>query len=245
MIGVQAIAGAWAGFRTSPTYPATAADVRTVGIVGVQLPVRATTASAIVILAVLFDYSRTFLPDTVVATGRTPDAMLAIALERAVLFGLAPLAVVLFAFRDRPSRYGLTIGDWRWGSILTFVGCVVMTPIVLAYAASPEARAFYTPSDGPVAQLLITNVLDLTAAEFAYRGFLMLTLIRVIGPFGLLVAAMPFAFAHLGKPELELFSTLGGGLAYGWLAWRTGSVLWGAIAHVYILTLVIIAAGAA
>lgn len=245
MIGVQAIAGAWAGFRTSPTYPATAADVRTVGIVGVQLPVRATTASAIVILAVLFDYSRTFLPDTVVATGRTPDAMLAIALERAVLFGLAPLAVVLFAFRDRPSRYGLTIGDWRWGSILTLVGCVVMTPIVLAYAASPEARAFYTPSDGPVAQLLITNVLDLTAAEFAYRGFLMLTLIRVIGPFGLLVAAMPFAFAHLGKPELELFSTLGGGLAYGWLAWRTGSVLWGAIAHVYILTLVIIAAGAA
>jgi len=245
VIGVQAIAGAWAGFRTSPTYPATAADVRTVGIVGVQLPVRATTASAIVILAVLFDYSRTFLPDTVVATGRTPDAMLAIALERAVLFGLAPLAVVLFAFRDRPSRYGLTIGDWRWGSILKFVGCVVMTPIVLAYAASPEARAFYTPSDGPVAQLLITNVLDLTAAEFAYRGFLMLTLIRVIGPFGLLVAAMPFAFAHLGKPELELFSTLGGGLAYGWLAWRTGSVLWGAIAHVYILTLVIIAAGAA
>lgn len=245
VIGVQAIAGAWAGFRTSPTYPATAADLRTVGIAGVQLPVRATTAAAIVILAVLFDYSGTFLPDTVVATGRTPDAMLAIALERAILFGMAPLAVVLFAFRDRPSRYGLTIGDWRWGSTLTIAGCAVMTPIVLAYATLPEAHAFYAPSDGPLAQLLITNVLDLTAAEFAFRGFLMLTLIRVIGPFGLVVAALPFVFAHLGKPELELFSTLGGGLVYGWLVWRTGSILWGAIGHVYILTLVTITAGAA
>jgi membrane protease YdiL (CAAX protease family) len=105
-------------------------------------------------------------------------------------------------------------------------------------------RAFYGPSDGPMGQIVVTNVLDLTATEFAFRGFLMLTLVRLIGPFGLLVAAMPFVFAHLGKPELELFSTLGGGLVYGWLAWRTGSILWGSIGHVYILTLVIVAAGA-
>ena len=58
-----------------------------------------------------------------------------------------------------------------------------MTPIVLIYAGLPEVRAFYAPSDGPLAQLLVTNVLDLTAVEFAFRGFLMLTLIRVIGPF--------------------------------------------------------------
>jgi membrane protease YdiL (CAAX protease family) len=57
-----------------------------------------------------------------------------------------------------------------------------------------------------------------------------------------LVAALPFVFAHVGKPPLELFSTLGGGLAYGWLAWRTGSIVWGALAHVYILVLVTTAA---
>ena len=73
----------------------------------------------------------------------------------------------------------------------------------------------------------------------------MFTLVRAIGPFGLLVAAMPFVFGHLGKPELELFSTLGGGLIYGWLAWRTGSIVWGSIGHVYILTLVTVSAGAA
>jgi membrane protease YdiL (CAAX protease family) len=244
VIGAQAVAGAWGGLKASPAYLATAADNRTVEIAGVRLPVRATTAASIIILALLFDYSRTFQPEAIVALGRTSEAMLAIALQRVVLFGLAPLAVVLLPFRDRPSHYGLTVGDWRWGSVLTIAGCAVMTPIVLIYAGLPEVRAFYAPSDGPLAQLLVTNMLDLTAAEFAFRGFLMLTLIRVIGPFGLVVAAMPFVFAHLGKPELELFSTLGGGLVYGWLAWRTGSIVWGSIGHVYILTLVTVAAGA-
>ena len=55
---------------------------------------------------------------------------------------------------------------------------------------------------------------------------------------------MPFVFGHLGKPELELFSTLAGGLVYGWLAWRTRSIVWGALGHTYILTLVTIAAAA-
>jgi membrane protease YdiL (CAAX protease family) len=168
--------------------------------------------------------------------------MLATAIERVVLFGLIPLTVVVLGFRDRPSRYGLTLGDWRWGAGLTLAGCAAMTPIVLAFAAVPDVRAFYAPSGGPLGQLVLTNVLDLTATEFAFRGFLLFALVRLIGPLGLVVAAMPFTFAHLGKPELELFTTLGGGMVYGWLAWRTGSIVWGSIGHVYILTLVTVAA---
>jgi hypothetical protein len=244
MIGSQVVAGAWAGFKASPVYPTTAADLRTFEIAGVQLPVRATIVVTVVTFALLFDYSHTFLPASVVALGRSPDAMLAMAIARALSFGLVPLAVVLFAFRDRPSRYGLTLGDWRWGSVLTLTGCAVMTPIVLTFAGLADVRAFYAPGNGPLPQVLVTNVIDLTAAEFAFRGLLLMTLIRVIGPFGLLVAAMPFVFGHLGKPELELFSTLGGGLVYGWLAWRTGSIVWGSIGHVYILTLLTVAAGA-
>jgi membrane protease YdiL (CAAX protease family) len=243
VIGTQAIAGAWADFKASPGYPAAAADLRTIEVAGVHLPVRATVAVTVITFALLFDYSHTFLPEALIALGRAPDAMLAIAIARVVSFGLVPVAVIVFVFGDRPSRYGLRLGDWRWGSALTVAGCVVMTPIVLVYVGMADVRAFYAPSDGPFAKVLATNVLDLTAAEFAFRGFLMFTLIRVIGPFGLVVAAMPFVFGHLGKPELEVFSTLGGGLIYGWLAWRTGSIVWGSIGHVYILTLVTVAAG--
>jgi membrane protease YdiL (CAAX protease family) len=235
-------ARAWTSFRGAPSYPATPADRREIDIIGLRLPVRAAVAVAVATFALLFDYSGTFLPAGATSLGRTPEAMRAIAIERAVLFGLIPLAIVLFGFRDRPSRYGLAIGDWRAGLPLVIGGCALMTPIVLWYATLPDVRAFYAPSAAPVPDLLLTNGLELVAAEFLFRGFLMLTLVRAIGPLGVLVATMPFVFSHLGKPELELFSTLAGGLVYGWLAWRTGSIAWGAVGHVYILTLVMVAA---
>ncbi len=238
------IAGTWRRLTTTPAETSTDADRRTIDVVGLRLPIRATVAIAVVTFALLFDYSRTFIPADVQALGRAPEATRAYAIERLVLFGLVPLLVVLLAFRDRPSRYGLTLGDWRLGVGLVLIGCAVMTPVVLAFVNLADVRAYYAPSAAPVGDLLITYGVELTAVEFALRGFLMLTLVRAIGPLGVVVAALPFVFSHLGKPELELFSTLGGGLVYGWLAWRTRSIVWGAIGHVYILTLVTAAAAA-
>jgi membrane protease YdiL (CAAX protease family) len=229
----------------APAYPATDADRREIDVLGLRQPWRATVAIVLVTLVVLLDFSRTLLPDELATLGRSPVALRITAIERTILFALVPLAVVVFAFRDRPSRYGLALGDWRSGLALMLFGCAVMTPVVLWFATLPEVRAYYGPSTEPLPGLLLTNALDLSASEFLFRGFLTLTLVRAIGPLGVLVATLPFVFAHLTKPELELFSTLAGGLVYGWLAWRTRSILWGTIGHVYILSLVIVAAGAA
>jgi membrane protease YdiL (CAAX protease family) len=156
-----------------------------------------------------------------------------------------PFAIVVLGFRDRPTRYGLQLGDWRWGLGLAVAGCVVMTPLVLALSSLPDYRAYYAPSYEPLPGLLVTNTLDLATTEFFFRGFLMLTLARVLGPIALIVALFPFTLTHLTKPESELLSTFAGGTIYGWVTWRTRSVLWGALAHVYIVTLVITAAGLA
>jgi membrane protease YdiL (CAAX protease family) len=222
----------------------TDADRKTIELVGLRLPIRASIAIAIATVVLLIDFSRILLPPTVVAFGRSPDGLRGVALERLVLFGLVPLLIVVAAFRDRPERYGLTIGDRTAGTFLTLAGAAAMTPIVLWFATLPEVRAYYAPSAAPLPQVVLTNAIDLIAAEFLFRGFLMFTLVRTIGPIGVLIAVMPFAYAHVGKPALELLSTLGGGLAYGWLAWRTRSILWGSIAHVYIMSLVIAAASA-
>ena len=202
-------------------------------------------AIVVVTLVVLLDHSRTLLPSELAELGRSPLALRITAIERVILFLLVPLAVVVAVFRDRPSRYGIAVGDWRAGIALVAVGCALMTPIVLWFAALPDGVAYYAPSAEPLPALLLTNALDLSASEFLFRGFLTFTLVRAIGPVGVLVATMPFIYGHISKPELELFSTLAGGLVYGWLAWRTRSILWGTIGHVYILTLVITAAGAA
>ncbi len=117
-----------------------------------------------------------------------------------------------------------------------------MVPLVVWIGHQPDFAAYYAPSATDAGNLLVTNAIDLTSAEFLLRGFLMFTLIRYMGPLGILVAAVPFTFSHLGKPEVETLSTLFGGSIFGWLNWRTGSIFYSAASHVLLLTLVTLAA---
>ena len=85
-----------------------------------------------------------------------------------------------------PARYGLRLGDWRWGLGLAVAGCVVMTPIVLVAARHARLPAYYAPSIGAAAVARSRRTsLDLVSTEFIYRGFLMLALARVFGPIAL------------------------------------------------------------
>jgi membrane protease YdiL (CAAX protease family) len=226
---------------TMPSYPPDERDARTVRVAGLDLPIRATVVVVAVILIVIFDFQRTLIPDELVQYDRNPGIQRLQSLSRLVLFLAVPLLIVLAGFRDKPGRYGLQLGDWRWGLGRAVAGCVVMTPVVLLLSGAPDFRAYYAPSYEALPGLLTTNLFDLGSTEFLYRGFLMLALARVFGPIALVVALFPFTFTHLTKPEAELLSTFAGGAVYGWLAWRTRSVVWGALAHIYIVTLIIAA----
>jgi membrane protease YdiL (CAAX protease family) len=230
---------------TPPPDDATPADRATFHLAGLELPVRATIAITVMVLVVVFDFSRTFIPDELIEYDRNPGMQRLQALDRVALFLAVPLLVVVLGFRDRPSRYGLRLGEWRIGAALAVAGCAVMTPVAVWFATLPDARFYYEPSWSNLPDVLATNLLDLVSAEFLFRGFLMFTLVRAIGPIGVLVATVPFALTHLTKPELELISTVIGGMLYGWLAWRTRSIVWGALAHTYILTLLMAAAAGA
>jgi membrane protease YdiL (CAAX protease family) len=226
---------------TMPAYPPDERDLRTFRLAGLELPLRATVVVVATILIVIFDFQRTLIPDELLRYDRNPGEQRLQAFSRLLLFFVVPLVIIVAGFRDRPSRYGLRLGDWRWGLGLAVVGCVVMTPIVLLLSGAADFRSYYRVSYEPLPGLLATNLLDLIPTEFLYRGFLMLALARVFGPIGLIVALFPFTFTHLTKPEAELLSTFAGGAVYGWLTWRTGSILWGALAHVYIVTLIVAA----
>jgi len=225
-----------------PSYQADDRDLRTFRLAGLELPVRATVVVVAVILLVIFDFQRTLIPDELVRYDRDPGIQRLQALSRVALYFCLPLLIVVAGFRDRPGRYGLQLGDWRWGLGLGLAGCALMTPVVLILAGLPDFRAYYAPSAEPLPSLALTNFLDLVPTEFIFRGFLMLALARLFGPVALIVALFPFTLTHLTKPESELLSTFAGGAIYGWLAWRTGSIVWGALAHVYIVTLMIVAA---
>jgi membrane protease YdiL (CAAX protease family) len=227
---------------TLPGYPPDERDQRTFRLAGLELPVRATVVVVAVILIVIFDFQRTLIPDELLRYDRNPGEQRLQAFSRLALYFVVPMLIILVGFRDRPSRYGLQLGDWRWGLGLALVGIAVMTPVVLVLAGLPDFRAYYAPSYEPLPGLLLTNTIDLATTEFVFRGFLMLALARVFGPIALVVALFPFTLTHLTKPESELLSTFAGGAVYGWVTWRTRSVVWGAAAHIYIVTLIITAA---
>ena len=251
-VEVRRWAGAGARLRAwivaAPSYPANAGDLRTVDLLGLRLPVRATIAVVTVTLILLLDYHGRIdgLVTAVLGPGgdTAADLKRTQSIGRLLMLGVVPLLVIVLAMRDRPSRYGVRLGDWRAGLAIGLACCAVMTPVVLAIARAPAFTAYYAPQAASPGQVLLTTALDVIPAELFFRGFLMFALLRVIGPVAVVIATLPFAFAHLGKPEVETLSTVAGGLAYGWLDWRTGSVLWSGLAHTFILTLVVLAAGA-
>jgi membrane protease YdiL (CAAX protease family) len=179
------------------------------------------------------------------ATSAELGAGLAVAAQRFVLFLVVPVAIVLFGFRDRLGRYGFRLGDWRLGAGLLVLGLIVMTPIIVGLSGLDAFRTYYGSAPRPLALAVVSNLVELIPAEFLLRGFLMFALWRRIGGLAIVVVQVPFVLTHIGKPEIEPWSTFVGGTVFAWLDWRTGSILWSALGHVYVLTLMLVAVGGA
>jgi membrane protease YdiL (CAAX protease family) len=233
----------YARATSGPSYPPDDGDLADVRLFGIDFPARASLAVLAATALIVADQLGLLLPaDTGADIGGVLGAYPA---QRLVLFLVVPLAIVVLGFGDSPSRYALGIGDWRSGAGLLVAGLAVMTPIILALAGMDAFRAYYGGESRPIGLVVANNLVELIPAEFLLRGFLMLALWRRIGPVALVVQLVPFALTHIGKPDVELWSTFIGGSVFAWLDWRTGSILWSALGHVYVLTLMQLAVGGA
>jgi uncharacterized protein len=161
-------------------------------------------------------------------------------LDRFLLFFLIPMAVILFVFRDHPRDYGFQIGDWRAGLVLTFGSIVLIAPILYVLARSdPSMKGYY---EWQVQFLPWPLLIQMFAWEFLFRGWLLFGYARKFGPEAIWLQAVPFALAHLGKPEIETLSTIFGGFIFGWIAYRTRSFLYPFIIHFFVSSFTIMVA---
>lgn len=158
------------------------------------------------------------------------------AYDRIVLYLIIPMAVIFIIFRDRPADYGFRIGRWRKGLFWTAIGCLVMSVVLWFVARTPAMQSFYTAkAPDNTAFLIYITAVDLFGWEFMWRGFMLFGLAVVLGPGpAIWLQAVPFAFMHLGKPEIETLSTLFGGAAFGYVSWQTGSFLYPFLIHWFI-----------
>lgn len=162
-------------------------------------------------------------------------------LDRLLLYLVIPLAITLLVFREYPREYGFRLGDWKTGLLLTLGGIALMTPVIWLLArGDAETQGYYRAWLAP--NLAWSNALDLLGWEFIFRGWLLFGYARRYGPDALWLQAVPFALAHLGKPEIETLSTIFGGFAFGWVAWRTRSFIYPYLIHWFIATFIVFAA---
>lgn len=160
--------------------------------------------------------------------------------DRVLLYLVIPLVFILLLFRENPREYGFTLGDWKAGLVITLAGILVMAPVIWFLGKSdPSMTDYYKPF---VKGLPWTVFLDLIGWEFFFRGWILFGYARKFGAEALWLQAVPFALAHVSKPEVETLSTIFGGFAFGWIAWRTRSFLYPFLIHWFISTFIILVA---
>jgi membrane protease YdiL (CAAX protease family) len=161
-------------------------------------------------------------------------------LDRFLLFFILPMGIILFVFRENPRDYGFQLGDWRAGLVLTLGSILIMAPILFFIGRSNSSMKEYY--NWQLGLLPWDMLVQLFAWEFLFRGWLLFGYARKFGPEAIWLQAVPFALAHLGKPEVETLSTIFGGFIFGWIAYRTRSFLYPYIIHFFVASFTIIVA---
>lgn len=72
---------------------------------------------------------------------------------------------------------------------------------------------------------------DFISIEFFFRGFLILSLLKICGPHCLVPMACFYCTIHFGKPMGEAISSFWGGLLLGIVSYNTNSIWGGLIVH--------------
>lgn len=165
-------------------------------------------------------------------------------IDRVALYMIIPLGIIVFAERKHPRDYGFTFGDWKAGLALTGIVIVIGAPILWFVSTIDGSMQNYYGGQLNLG-LPIMSFLDLIGWEFFFRGWILFGYIRVFGDNALWLQAVPFALAHIGKPEVETLSTIFGGFLFGLVAIRTRSFIYPFLIHWFVMTFTVLVTGGA
>jgi membrane protease YdiL (CAAX protease family) len=160
-------------------------------------------------------------------------------LDRTILFLFVPLFFIIIVLRENPREYGFILGDWKAGLAITAIAILLIAPVLWWVGRGATMESYYQSQLGG---LPWNTFVDLFGWEFLFRGWLLFAYARRFGPETLWLQAVPFAIAHISKPEVETLSTIFGGFAFGWVAYRTRSFLYPFLIHWFVASFTILVA---
>lgn len=156
------------------------------------------------------------------------------------LLGIIPLLIVLYIFRNNLADFGLRLGDWKAGLAFTSILFLIIGVLLLLPSSqTSEMQNFYPLSKGASYSIesflqfeLLRILFFYTAWEFFFRGFMLYGLRPFTGDWlAICIQTIPSCLWHIGMPTGEIFASIAGGILFGILAIRTGSILWPWILH--------------
>jgi uncharacterized protein len=160
-------------------------------------------------------------------------------IDRTILYFIIPMLFITLIFRENPKQYGFALGDWKAGIVITFGAIIIIAPILWLVGRGQGMSSYYQDM---LKYIPWNTILDLFGWEFLFRGWILFGYARKFGAEALWLQAVPFAIAHIGKPAVETFSTIFGGFAFGWVAWRTKSFIYPFLIHWFVFSFTIIVA---
>ncbi|MBI4429193.1 MAG: CPBP family intramembrane metalloprotease [Ignavibacteriales bacterium] len=149
-----------------------------------------------------------------------------------VLFGLVPLFIIRFFFREPMAGYGLQVGDWKFG----WKAVAILAPIMIL-TTYPSSKMADFLAEYPLNKTAGESALSFLNHAFGYlfyyigweiyfRGLMQFGLRERFGDwFSILVQTLASCLVHIGKPDGEIYGSIIAGIVWGIVAFRTQSIL--------------------
>lgn len=144
---------------------------------------------------------------------------------------------IRFVFKEKLADYGVRKGDYKTGLKFSVLFILIMIPFIWVVTSNGEFILNYPmllrARDSWMIFIIFETglLLYIFAWEFIWRGFMLFGLKNKFGYYAVLIQTIPFVILHDGKPPIETFGAIIGGLALGTLAYRTKSIYYCIITH--------------
>jgi len=158
-----------------------------------------------------------------------------------ILLFIIPIYFIKLLFKEELKSYGLSFGEKKTGIIYTVISILIFIPIIYFVTKSSNFSQYFPLMQNAKYDIYVFLIYEIFLIlfvfswEFIFRGFILFGLEKKFGFYAIFIQLIPYVLLHSGKPLLETFASIFGGLFLGYLAIRTRSILYGFIIHILIL----------
>jgi len=138
--------------------------------------------------------------------------------------------------------YGMRRKGFDWRIYLPLL--LLMVPLIVwaSYQPSfikayPRFRPWLIPEVFGMSKPLMTIIfefcygLDFIIVEWVFRGLIVLSFLKFLGPTAVLPMVVAYAFIHFGKPSAEAIGSIFGGYILGVIAYYSKNIWGGVVVH--------------